>query len=215
MKLLKQFLFIHRIFIIFTEIFGAWILFSISMTVLAWAIDIIPTKVQDLPMAPYFLMTTYRFVIFTSVPFLIVFVIVFSSDVIVLIIAMHRRKRHIKRSPKSSSISINTRSTSIMKTSKREEKDFEKGIDFKPDSPNIGRMVPDYDFANDLKLTIRCLSLTTFYFVSQLCTFVPGIIFMNKVSFFSFNKAFCHIFIFVKRFHKMFTKLFILLNLTA
>ena len=183
MKLLKQqFLFIHRIFILFTEIFGAWILFSISMTVLAWAIDIIPSKVQDLPMAPYFLMTTYRFVIFTSVPFLIVFVIVFSSDVIVLIIAMHRRKRHIKRSPKSSSISINTRSTSIMKNSSKRS-DLEKGIDFKPDSPNIGRKVPDYDFANDLKLTIRCLSLTTFYFVSQLCTFVPGIIFMNKVSF--------------------------------
>ena len=186
MKLLKQqFLFIHRIFILFTEIFGAWILFSISMTVLAWAIDIIPSKVQNLPMAPYFLMTTYRFVIFTSVPFLIVFVIVFSSDVIVLIIAMHRRKRHIKRSPKSSSISINTRSTSIMKNSSKRS-DLEKGIDFKPDSPNIGRKVPDYDFANDLKLTIRCLSLTTFYFVSQLCTFVPGIIFMNKVSF-------CHI----------------------
>ena len=190
MKLLKQFLFIHRIFIIFTEIFGAWILFSISMTVLAWAIDIIPSKVQDLPMAPYFLMTTYRFVIFTSVPFLIVFVIVFSCDVIVLIIAMQRRKRHIKRSPKSSSMSINTRSTSIMKKSKREEKDSEKGIDFKPDSPNIGQKVPDFDFANDLKLTIRCLSLTTFYFVSQLCTFVPGIIFMNKVNFCYFTKLF-------------------------
>ena len=193
MKLLKHFLFIHRIFIIFTEIFGAWILFSISMTVLAWAIDIIPSKVQDLPMAPYFLMTTYRFVIFTSVPFLIVFVIVFSSDVIVLIIAMHRRKRHIKRSPKSSSISINTRSTSIMKNPSKRS-DLEKGIsnpiDFKPDSPNIGRTVPDYDFANDLKLTIRCLSLTTFYFVSQLCTFVPGIIFMNKVSFCYITKLF-------------------------
>ena len=192
MKLLKQqFLFIHRIFILFTEIFGAWILFSISMTVLAWAIDIIPSKVQDLPMAPYFLMTTYRFVIFTSVPFLIVFVIVFSSDVIVLIIAMHRRKRHIKRSPKSSSISINTRSTSIMKNSSKRS-DLEKGIDFKPDSPNIGRKVPDYDFANDLKLTIRCLSLTTFYFVSQLCTFVPGIIFMNKVNFCYITKLFIH-----------------------
>ena len=193
MKLLKQFLFIHRIFIIFTEIFGAWILFSISMTVLAWAIDIIPSEVQDLPMAPYFLMTTYRFVIFTSVPFLIVFVIVFSCDVIVLIIAMQRRKRHIKRSPKSSSISINTRSTSIMKNPSKRS-DLEKGIsnpiDFKPDSPNIGRKVPDYDFANDLKLTIRCLSLTTFYFVSQLCTFVPGIIFMNKVSFCHKTKLF-------------------------
>ena len=171
----------------FTEIFGAWIVFSISMTVLAWAIDIIPSEVQDLPMAPYFLMTTYRFVLFTSVPFLIVFVIVFSCDVIVLIIAMQRRKRHIKRSPKSSSISINTRSTSIMRT-KSNETNLEKGIDFKPESPNIGRTVPDYDFANDLKLTIRCLSLTTFYFVSQLCTFVPGIIFMNKVSFFHITK---------------------------
>ena len=167
------------------------------MTVLAWAIDIIPSKVQDLPMAPYILMTTYRFVIFTSVPFLIVFVIVFSCDVIVLIIAMQRRKRHIKRSPKSSSMSINTRSTSIMKKSKREEKDSEKGIDFKPNSPNIGREVPDFDFANDLKLTIRCLSLTTFYFVSQLCTFVPGIIFMNKVIFCHITKLFIVIFSFL------------------
>ena len=95
------------------------------MTVLAWAIEIIPSEVQNLRMAPYYLMTTYRFVIFTSVPFLIIFVIVFTCDVIVLIIAMQRRKRHIKRSPKSSSISINTRSTSITKSSKRT--DFEKG----------------------------------------------------------------------------------------
>ena len=32
---------------------------------------------------------------------------------------------------------------------------------------------------NDLKLTIRCLSLTTWYFVSQIAIFLPGIIYFG------------------------------------
>lgn len=32
---------------------------------------------------------------------------------------------------------------------------------------------------DELKLTIRCLSLTMVYFLSQLCTFLPGVIFFG------------------------------------
>ena len=32
------------------------------------------------------------------------------------------------------------------------------------------------EILKDLKLSIRCLSLTTCYFVSQLCTFLPGVL---------------------------------------
>ena len=44
----------------------------------------------------------------------------------------------------------------------------------------VSELEPDMIMSlDDLKLTIRCLSLTTLYFVSQLCTFVPGIMFVN------------------------------------
>ena len=32
------------------------------------------------------------------------------------------------------------------------------------------------EILKDLQLSIRCLSLTTCYFVSQVCTFLPGVI---------------------------------------
>ena len=50
---------------------------------------------------------------------------------------------------------------------------------------------------NDLKLTIRCLSLTTWYFVSQIAIFLPGIIYFGcdmetDVSNWIFNKKINH-----------------------
>ena len=59
----------------FSEIFSIWTLFCIGMTSLAWAIEIIPSSVQNLPMAPFFYMTSYKLVLFTSIPFLVVFLI--------------------------------------------------------------------------------------------------------------------------------------------
>ena len=59
----------------FSEIFSIWTFFCIGMTILAWAIEIIPSSVQNLPMAPFFYMTSYKLVLFTSIPFLIVFLI--------------------------------------------------------------------------------------------------------------------------------------------
>ena len=132
---------------------------------------------------------------------LLLLCLVCTCDVIVLIIAMKRRKRHAKLSPKTSSIQISGGKSSFVNHGKWSPKtptikisgnsyiknksldlpdldDFERGLE----SPNIGRSTNDLDIMDDLKLTIRCLSLTTFYFVSQLCTFVPGMIFFNEVN---------------------------------
>ena len=79
-------------------------------------------------------------------------------------------------SPKTPTIKISGKSS--IKNKFLDLDDFERGLE----SPNIGRSTNDLDIMDDLKLTIRCLSLTTFYFVSQLCTFVPGMIFVNKVN---------------------------------
>ena len=82
---------------------------------------------------------------------------------------------HGKWSPKTPTIKISGKSS--IKNKFLDLDDFERGLEL----PNIGRSTNDLDIMDDLKLTIRCLSLTTFYFVSQLCTFVPGMIFVNKV----------------------------------
>jgi len=174
---------------------GLWIVFCIAMAVLAWAIDVIPVDVQNMPMAPFLYLTSYKFVVMTTVPFLIIFGIVFSCDISVLIIAMRRRKRNEKGSPKNSSYQgpsfqtslkcsiINEKGgspktssiqTSVIKTT-QSDFDFEKGTN----SINMNMTIKHSNTLDDLKLTIRCLSLTTFFFISQLCTFLPGLIFMD------------------------------------
>ena len=83
-----------------------WILICIILTIFAWSIEIIPPQMEKLPMAPFFFLTSHKFVTMIAIPYLFVLGIVFTCDFIVLVIAICRKRD--MASPKSSLILANS-----------------------------------------------------------------------------------------------------------
>ena len=58
------------------------------MTLLSWKFDIIPQDILEKPMIPYPFLTSFKFVAIVSFPFVFLCGMVFTFDVIVLVIAL-------------------------------------------------------------------------------------------------------------------------------
>ena len=84
-----------------------WLTVCIILTAFAWSIEVIPPEMQNLPMAPFFFLTSHKFVFMIAIPYLFVLGIVFTCDFIVLVIAICRKRD--MSSPKTSLISANSR----------------------------------------------------------------------------------------------------------
>ena len=134
------------------------------LTFLTWIIEIIPRDENDktLEFAPFFVMADHRFVMMISFPYLFVLGIVFTCDCIALLIAIMRRKR-LSESPNLTNQQQFTFSLSYSKSGNELE-----------NSPTANQTKQLN--LSDLKLSIRCLSLTTWYFVSQISIFLPGVL---------------------------------------
>ena len=176
------------------------------LTLVAWAVEIIPTTPdQSMDYAPFFILTNHRFVIMLSIPYLFVLGIVFTCDMIALIIAIVRKNQMTTPTISSSIASRNlslpgplhlyTINKSVFDQTKSSICEYlsiylliELTIDLcrstfvqSAQSITMGMESPvrRMNALNDLKLTIRCLSLTTWYFVSQIAIFLPGIIYFG------------------------------------
>ena len=144
-------------------IYLVWSVIACFLTFISWTIGIIPTDENDktLEFAPFFVMADYRFVMMISFPYLFVLGIVFTCDCIALLIAIMRRKR-LSDSP------------NLTKQQFTFSLSYSKGGDDPENSPTTNQTKQLN--LSDLKLSIRCLSLTTWYFVSQISIFLPGVL---------------------------------------
>lgn len=70
-----------------------WTVAASGLTLLAWILEVIPESFVDLPMAPFFILTDHKFVVMLAIPYLFILGVVFSSDMIALLIALMRRAR--------------------------------------------------------------------------------------------------------------------------
>ena len=68
-------------------------IFSSVMATLAWGIDVVPPEVNAKPMHSLYILISSKFVLMLSIPFLFVAGMVFTLDLIVLIIAMNRKRQ--------------------------------------------------------------------------------------------------------------------------
>ena len=90
-----------------SAVYIIWFTVCIILTTFAWSIEVIPPQMRELPMAPFFFLTSHKFVTMIAIPYLFVLGIVFTCDFIVLIIAICRKRD--MSSPKTSLISANSR----------------------------------------------------------------------------------------------------------
>ena len=69
-----------------------WTLLAGCITVLGWYVDVVPLELKDAAstLTIFYLPATYRFLISTSVPYLVLFLIVVTSDTFALKVAMDR-----------------------------------------------------------------------------------------------------------------------------
>ena len=81
-------------------IYGFWVLICLILTFLAWTLAVIPPETEKLPMAPFFFLTSHKFVMMIAIPYLFVLGVVFTCDFIVLVIAIYRKRD--MTSPKTS-----------------------------------------------------------------------------------------------------------------
>ena len=86
----------------FTDICLIWMTICVILTGLAWFIEIIPKGIYDSPMGSFYYITTYKFIILLSVPFLFLCGVVCTCDFLVLVVALNRR--HRLKSPMTSII---------------------------------------------------------------------------------------------------------------
>ena len=85
-----------------------WIVISAMLTLVAWAIEIIPTTPdKSMDYAPFFILTNHRFVIMISIPYLFVLGVVFTCDMIALLIAIVRKNQMTTPTISSTGISRN------------------------------------------------------------------------------------------------------------
>ena len=83
-----------------TGIYLIWTIISAILTLIAWAIEIIPMEVNEF--APFFALTNRRFVLMISFPYLFVLGIVFGCDMIALLVAI-LKKNQMNSSAKTNS----------------------------------------------------------------------------------------------------------------
>ena len=95
------------------------------LTLVAWAIDIIPTTPdQSMDYAPFFILANHRFVIMISIPYLFVLGVVFTCDMIALLIAIVRKNQMTTPTISSSnasrnlSLPVHMNSTSVLDQAK-------------------------------------------------------------------------------------------------
>ena len=169
----------------FSVIYGFWVLICLILTFLAWTLAVIPPETEKLPMAPFFFLTSHKFVTMIAIPYLFVLGVVFTCDFIVLVIAIYRKRD--MTSPKTSLTSAGINSRSLENSGKLARMSSSKGkslLFIQVFEQNVSKISDDREdlesssgeILKDLQLSIRCLSLTTCYFVSQVCTFLPGVI---------------------------------------
>ena len=64
------------------------------LTLVAWTIEIVPTTPDpSMDYAPFFILANHRFVLMISIPYLFVLGVVFSCDMIALLIAIVRKNQ--------------------------------------------------------------------------------------------------------------------------
>ena len=64
------------------------------LTLVAWAMEIVPTTPDpSMDYAPFFILANHRFVLMISIPYLFVLGVVFSCDIIALLIAIVRKNQ--------------------------------------------------------------------------------------------------------------------------
>ena len=69
-------------------------LISAMLTLVTWAIEIVPTTPDpSMDYAPFFILANHRFVLMISIPYLFVLGVVFSCDLIALLIAIVRKNQ--------------------------------------------------------------------------------------------------------------------------
>ena len=69
-------------------------LISAMLTLVTWAIEIVPTTPDhSMDYAPFFILANHRFVIMISIPYLFVLGLVFTCDIIALLIAIVRKNQ--------------------------------------------------------------------------------------------------------------------------
>ena len=151
------------------EICLGWTLLSVGLTALAWGLEIIPEDMKTLPMTPFFLLANHKFVTLIGIPFLVIFGVVITCDVIVLVIALLRKRDLLTpiTSSDGSGAGMMRRSISVSRGSSSRicrDASVESGEE------DHKRTI------QELQLTIRCLSLTAVYLLSELCVFLPGVI---------------------------------------
>ena len=83
-----------------TGIYLIWTIISAILTLIAWAIEIIPMEANEF--APFFALTNRRFVLMISFPYLFALGIVFGCDMIALLVAI-LKKNQMNSSAKTNS----------------------------------------------------------------------------------------------------------------
>ena len=133
---------------------------------------------ETLPMAPFFFLTSHKFVTMIAIPYLFVLGVVFTCDFIVLVIAICRK--HDMTSPKTSLTSAQLSRSSVKESTPR--KSVSKGI-LKLDL--LGHYVSKINF--QMTRTTWKVHLPKFWRTSS-CPFVvfhwpPVTLFLNFVRF--------------------------------
>jgi len=153
-----------------------WTCIAITLTLIAWTLQIVPLENgTSAAYAPFFMLTNFKFVAMISIPYLFMLGIAVTCDVIALTIAVMRKKKLM--TPKTSKQNTNSLNFSTGNSQDMEKKYFlnvfkgQQSIDEGSPTKNMN--------LDELKLTIRCLSLTMWYFLSQLCVVLPGVIFFG------------------------------------
>ena len=141
------------------------------LTFITWTLEIIPKDQNDetLEYAPFFVLADHRFVMMISFPYLFVLGVVFTCDCTALLVAIMRKKR----------LNLAKNQVTLTLSTSKSGHDLEKSNPLTlmgPPSPQNLSSPTNSLSLNDLKLSIRCLSLTTWYFISQISIFLPGIL---------------------------------------
>ncbi|TRY61210.1 hypothetical protein TCAL_03686 [Tigriopus californicus] len=171
------------------------ILAACGLTILAWSLGVIPSYLGQMTYPQFYLLVNSQFVLMLSLPYLSLALVVLICDTRALVIAIGRRRRMSKEIGTTSSFLTTTTSSHHHKR-EGPASGCGGGGGGRPEEQKIFLdRQPTFEFSNDqsselehdhakrldrnmieIKITIRCLATTMWFFISQMCTFLPGII---------------------------------------
>ncbi|XP_023327104.1 uncharacterized protein LOC111700434 [Eurytemora carolleeae] len=165
------------------------IILSLMLATVAFVCGIIPDNLGSHAMDHFYLTSTRQYMYFLTLPFACLLIVCFTTDTIAMLVALsHSRKRaqqseEIRNSSERRATFASTASMSRSQIEKESTLISQISLDSKDIKGNLEGAVPgkkiDTASISDLKISMKCLALSFWFFISQLCTYTPGILFLG------------------------------------